>query len=390
MTYLPPTKPHDDPDVALKEEGLLAEAAAPAVVTTRSQNYATLVWRRFRRNKVGIVGAVLVALLLFVAIFANFLSPYDPTARVRGNIYLPPQKLHFFSEEGFHLIPFTHPVTMDFDPVTLELAPMEDANVRCQPTFFGKGWSYTLFGIPLDRHLLAPPPDCAYNILGTDRDGRDMLSRILVGSRLTLLMAGFVVSIAVLIGTVVGMVSGYFGGLVDHWIQRVVEFFIALPELPFYFGLVAIIPRNSDPFTVFLMLAAILALLKWAQLAREVRGKTLAISQLDYVTAAEAIGARTPRIVYRHILPNVMSHVVVATTLMIPSIVLIESFLSFLGLGVQPPLVSWGLLLNAGKDLQNLGSYPWVLTPVVAILIAVLSFNMLGDGLRDAIDPYQN
>jgi peptide/nickel transport system permease protein len=184
-------------------------------------------------------------------------------------------------------------------------------------------------------------------------------------------------------------VSGYYGGTVDHWLQRIVEFTLALPDVPFYFALVAIIPRNADPFLVFLLLAGILSLLRWAQLAREVRGKTLAISHLDYITAAEAVGAGARRIVFRHILPNVMSHIIVVVTLAIPTIVLIESFLSFLGLGVQPPLVSWGLLLNAGKDLQNLGSYPWVLTPVFAILATVLSFNMLGDGLRDAIDPYQ-
>jgi peptide/nickel transport system permease protein len=227
----------------------------------------------------------------------------------------------------------------------------------------------------LERHLLTAPANCPWHILGTDRDGRDVFSRVIVGSRLTMLMATIVVLISITIGTVIGIVSGYYGGLVDHWLQRFVEGILALPELPLYFARVAIIPRNSDPLDVFLLLGAILSLLKWAQLSREVRGKTLSIARLDYITAAEAIGASTPRIVLRHILPNVMSHVIVATTLMIPSIVLIESFLSFLGLGVRPPLVSWGLLLNAATDLQNLGSYPWVLTPVVAILVTVLSFN---------------
>jgi peptide/nickel transport system permease protein len=203
-----------------------------------------------------------------------------------------------------------------------------------------------------------------------------------------LMMAIMVVLASVIIGTIIGITSGYLGGKADHYIQRVVEFFLALPELPFFFALVAIIPRNVDALTVFVMLAGILVFLHWAQLAREVRGKALSISQYDYVTAAIAVGARTPRIIFRHILPNVMSHVIVITTLMIPKIVLLESFLSFLGLGVQPPLVSWGLLLNSAKDLQTLGSYPWALVPVAAILVTVLSFNMLGDGLRDAMDPY--
>ncbi|MEM7041847.1 MAG: ABC transporter permease [Pseudomonadota bacterium] len=369
---------------------LLADAAAPALESTRAQTYLSLVWRRFRKNRVGMTGAVLVVLLLLITIFAEFLSPYDPAKRDRANIYTPPATLHFQGDDGFHLVPFTHPVEAGLDPATFEVTFVENTEVVCKPAFLGKGWSYTLFGIPMERHLFAATIECPWHLLGTDRDGRDVLSRLLVGSQLTLTMAGLVVVISITIGTLIGMISGYFGGVVDHWLQRVVEFILALPELPFYFALVAIIPRNADPLHVFFLLAGILSLLKWAQLAREVRGKTLAISQLDYVIAAEAVGARTPRIVLRHILPNVMSHVVVITTLMIPTVVLIESFLSFLGLGVQPPLVSWGLLLNAGKDLQNLGSYPWVLSPVVAILITVLSFNMLGDGLRDAVDPYQH
>ena len=237
---------------------------------------------------------------------------------------------------------------------------------------------------------LAPRPGCPWNIVGTDRDGRDVLSRLLVGSQLTMAIALIVVGVVVTLGTLIGIISGYLGGLSDHWIQRGVEFFLAVPEVPFYFALVAIVPRNLSPFQLVLVICAILSTLRWAHLAREVRGKTLSISQNDYVTAAEAVGAGRWRIVVRHILPNVMSHVVVATTLLIPSIILIESFLSFLGLGVQPPMISWGLLLNAAQNIQNLGSYPWVLTPVIGVLIAVMSFNMLGDGLRDAIDPYQH
>jgi peptide/nickel transport system permease protein len=371
------------------DAGLVAEEAAPAAASTKSQTYLRLVWRRFHRSKPGIVGLVLVALILLVTIFAEFFSPYDPSARNRDSIYLPPQSMHFFDADGFHLVPFTYPLKIELDPATFLLETSEDRSVQCQPAFLGRGWSYRFLGIELDRHLFSAPPDCPYHLLGTDFAGRDMLSRIISGGRLTLLMAGIVVTISVLIGAIMGIVSGYYGGTVDHWLQRIVEFTLALPDVPFYFALVAIIPRNADPFLVFLLLAGILSLLRWAQLAREVRGKTLAISHLDYITAAEAVGAGPRRIVFRHILPNVMSHIVVVITLAIPTIVLIESFLSFLGLGVQPPLVSWGLLLNAGKDLQNLGSYPWVLTPVFAILATVLSFNMLGDGLRDAIDPYQ-
>jgi len=371
-------------------EGLIAEADAPAARTVRSQTYFRLVWRRFRRNTMGMIGAALVALLLLATVFANFLSPYNPVARNKDAIYSPPQSLHFFSDEGFHPIPFTNPVVTEIDPQTFAAVTKVDTETRCRPEFLGHGWPYRLFGIPLDRHLLTAPANCPWNILGTDRDGRDVLSRLLVGSQLTISIALIVVAISITLGAIVGTVSGYLGGLSDHWIQRVVEFFLAVPEVPFYFALVAVVPRNLSSFQLMLVICAILSTLRWAHLAREVRGKTLSIANLDYVSAAEAVGASRWRIVMRHILPNVMSHVVVATTLLIPSIILIESFLSFLGLGVQPPMISWGLLLNAAQNIQNLGSYPWVLTPVAGVLVAVMSFNMLGDGLRDAIDPYQS
>ena len=369
---------------------LIADADAPARRAVRSQTYISLVWRRFRRNTLGMTGAAFVLLLAIVTLFADFFAPYDPVARNRDLIYTPPQALHFIGDDGFHLIPFTYPLSTQIDDATFQVVVKEDTTRKCAPVFLGAGWPYTLFGFAADRHLLSPPSGCPWNVVGTDREGRDVFSRLVVGSRLTMAIAMIVVAASVTFGALIGVLSGYLGGIADHWIQRCVEFALALPEVPFYFALVAIIPRNLTPLQIVLIVCVILSSLRWAQLAREVRGKTLAISQLDYVAAAEAVGAGRWRIVVRHILPNVMSHVVVATTLMIPSIILIESFLSFLGIGVQPPMISWGLLLNAAQNIQNLGSYPWVLSPVVAVLIAVMSFNMLGDGLRDAIDPYQH
>ncbi|MEF2071285.1 ABC transporter permease [Consotaella aegiceratis] len=386
MSLAPQTEPTPETEDFHDADGLLVDLA-PDV---RSLSFSGLVWRRFRRNKVGMTGAALVFLLLFTAIFADFLSPYDPSARNRDAIYQPPQAPHFFSDDGFQLVPYTHPVSIELDPETFLLVPTVDTGTRCTPEFLGHGWRYEFLGLTMDRHLLTASPSCPWFLLGTDRDGRDMLSRLVVGSQLTLTMAAIVVTIAVLIGTTIGIISGYFGGQVDHWLQRVVEFILALPELPLYFALVVVIPRQADPIAVFFALAGILSVIKWAQLAREVRGKTMSVVRLDYITAAEALGVRTPRLIRRHILPNVLSHVIVATTLMIPTVILLESFLSFLGIGVRAPLVSWGLLLNAAQDLQNLGSYPWVLSPVGTILVAVLGFNMLGDALRDAIDPYNS
>ena len=358
-------------------------ADEPVTAAFRSESYAALIRRRFRRSRSGVAGAVLVTLVLFCAMFADTLAPYEPGARDTQNQNAPPQRLHF-GDGG----PYTNPLTVDLDPITFQPSFVADLQTRCTLHAFGPGWSYGLLGLSTARHLFTADPGCPAHLLGTDALGRDLLSRILIGSRLTLAMAGLVVAASVAIGTVIGLLSGFLGGVVDEWLQRLTELVLALPELPLYLALVAIIPRSTPPLQVFFLLVVILSLIRWASLSREIRGKTLALRGADYVRAAEAVGASTPRILFRHILPNVMSHVVVVVTLMIPSIVLAESFLSFLGIGVQPPLVSWGLLLNAGKDLQNLGSYPWMLTPVLAILVTVLGFNLLGDGLRDAIDPH--
>ncbi|WP_421907512.1 ABC transporter permease [Mameliella sp.] len=364
---------------------------AGAAPRTAPESPARLVWRRFRRRRPALLGAVIVLALAIVAVFAEFFSPYDPAKRDSDHFYMPPQVPQFYHpEEGLHLIPFVHPYVESFDPETFETTFEADTTRLCQFRFLGRGWSYTMLGLSVDRHLFAPDPDCPMHVLGTDSLGRDMLSRTITGARLTLMMAALVVTASVFIGTAVGLMSGFFSGWVDNLLQRITEFVLALPELPFYLALVAILPRNAGPYTVFFLLALILSLLKWAGLSREVRGKTLALRQVDYVTAAVALGAKDRRILVKHLLPNILSHVIVVVTLMIPQIILVESFLSFLGIGVQPPLVSWGLLLNAAKDLQNLGSYPWMLLPVCAILVAVLGFNLMGDGLRDAIDPYAN
>ena len=363
--------------------GLPGDEAAPAAVGFRPESYGALIRRRFRRSRTGVAGAVLVALVLLCAVFADALSPYEPGTRDTANQNAPPQRIHV--ADG---TPYTNPLRVDLDPATFAPVFVSDTATRCGLHLLGRGWPYDLMGLPLDRHLFVADAGCPAHLLGTDALGRDMLSRILVGSRLTLLMAGLVVAASVAIGTALGLVSGFLGGWVDDGLQRLTELVLALPELPLYLALVAIIPRNTPPLRVFLALVGILSLIRWASLAREIRGKTLALRGADYVRAAEAVGAGMARILFRHVLPNVMSHVVVVVTLMVPSIVLAESFLSFLGIGVQPPLVSWGLLLNAGKDLQNLGSYPWMLLPVLAILVTVLGFNMLGDGLRDAIDPH--
>jgi peptide/nickel transport system permease protein len=377
------------PDRAPDPGPLLAGLSAPQGGTA-SLSYGQLVWRRFLRNRLGVFGGAGVVLLLLVTIFADFLSPYDPIARgASENINNPPQVLRFIrTDGGLSLRPFVHPTISDFDTETFVITQGPDTSVVCDLRFLARGWSYSFLGMEFDRHLFLPAEGCEANLLGTDSLGRDILSRMLRGAQPTLAMAGVVVLFIVVIGTTLGVISGYVGGRTDMVIQRVAEFTLSLPDLPLYLAIAAILPRTTDPTTSFIILALVLSLLRWAQLAREVRAKTLSISTLDYVQAAESLGASRRRIVFVHIMPNVLSHVIIVTSIMIPTIILVESFLSFLGLGIKPPLVSWGLMLNDAQNFQAIGSYPWLLSPVFLILLAVLAFNALGDGLRDAVDPY--
>ena len=226
------------------------------------------------------------------------------------------------------------------------------------------------------------------HILGTDRLGRDILSRGIVGSRISLALALTCITFITIIGTLAGITSGYIGGRFDMWFQRFVEIILAFPQLPLYLALASLIPVTA-PSTLFMAFVVLVIVgLGWAQLSREVRSKTMALRQVDYVRAALAVGANDGRIITRHILPNVMSHVIVAITLGIPTIVLLESFLGFLGFAVKPPLISWGLMLQDAGTFSVIGSYPWILSPVGFVLLTVFAFNALGDGLRDAIDPY--
>ncbi len=291
----------------------------------------------------------------------------------------------------FHLRPRSYQIreTDELDPVTFQPIVGPDYDNPQLLGFFVKGAPYRLLGlIPADRHFFGAVDGSSLHLLGTDKFGRDVLSRIFYGSRISLMIALTVVAIVTVIGTTVGMVSGYFGGRFDAWMQWFVDLVLAFPQLPLYLALTSLIPVTA-PTNVFLAFVIfVMSALGWAQLSREVRGKTLALARIDYVRAAIAIGATDRRIIFQHILPNVMSHVIVAITLAIPSVVLLESFLGFLGFAVKPPLISWGLMLQDTATYSVIGSYPWILAPVGAVLITVFAFNALGDGLRDAIDPY--
>jgi peptide/nickel transport system permease protein len=355
-----------------------------------NESYIALVWRRLKRSWTGMGGLVLVILLLLMSIFAEFVAPLDPKATDTG--FAPPQLISFHDKDGnFVLQPRVYALSESdqLDPVTFQPIVGLDYDHPNLLGFFVKGSDYGLFGvIPGNRHFFGSIDGQPVHFLGTDKFGRDVLSRAIYGSRVSLMIALTVVFIVTVIGTTVGMVSGYFGGAFDTWVQRFVELVLAFPQLPLYLALTSLIPVTA-PTNVFLaFVIVVMSALGWAQMSREVRGKTLALARIDYVKAAMAVGATDRRIILQHIFPNVMSHVIVTVTLSIPTVVLLESFLGFLGFAVKPPLISWGLMLQDTSTYSVIGSYPWILSPVGFVLITVFAFNALGDGLRDAVDPY--
>lgn len=360
------------------------------VMTERSETYFQLVWRRFRKSKPAIVGGLIVVMLGSLALFAEFFAPYPLTMTNARNALIPPTRVHFFDEDGnFHLRPFVYPPVVTIDPKTFVPTWEEDTTHPYPVRFFVKGWEYKLLGIiPMDRHLFGVDEGADIFLLGTDKLGADLWSKSAEAGRISLTLSIFGTIISVVIGAIVGVISGYYGGVFDTLTQRFVEFIAAFPQLALWLALAAIVPRTWDSFRIFIIMAFIFALLSWTVLAREVRGKILALRQTDFVLAAKEMGASDWRIMFLHLLPNTISHIIVVLTLSIPGIILAEAFLSFLGIGIQRPLVSWGLLMQDAQNLRTLGETPWIMTPAIFIILAVLGFNLLGDGLRDAADPY--
>jgi peptide/nickel transport system permease protein len=376
------------PFVKQEDAGYL-DAAPVSSRFAKNESYATLVWRKLRRSVTGMIGLILVALLLLMAIFADFVAPVEPKTPYVG--YAPPDAISFFTKDGFSLRPvtFTTKEGTELDPITFQPVTGPDYDNPRPIRFFVEGYDYKLLGIvPANTHLFGTADGKPFHLLGTDKFGRDILSRGILGSRISLAIALITVGFITIVGTAVGITSGYMGGRFDAWTQRIVEVILAFPQLPLYLTLTTLIPVTA-PTSVFLtFVVAVMAFLGWARLSVEIRAKTLALARIEYVRAAQAVGANDRRIITRHILPNVMSHVIVAITLGIPTIVLLESFLGFLGFAVKAPLISWGLMLQDTGTFSVIGSYPWILSPVGFVLLAVFAFNALGDGLRDAIDPY--
>lgn len=355
-----------------------------------NESYFQLVWRRFRKSKPAIIGGLTVVVLAVLALFAEFFAPYPLKMTNARNAFIPPTRIHFIDEEGaFHLRPFVYPAVVEIDSKTFLPSWTEDTSQRYPIRFFVNGWEYKFLGlIPMDLHLFGVGEGVDIFLLGTDKLGADLWSKACEAGRISLTMSIFGAVISVFIGAIVGVYSGYRGGWFDTITQRFVEFITAFPQLALWLSLAAIIPRTWDSFRVFIIMALIFALLSWTTLAREVRGKVLSLRETDFVLAAKEMGASDRRIVFLHLLPNTLSHIIVVLTLTIPGIILAEAFLSFLGIGIQRPLISWGLLMQDAQNLRTLGQTPWIMTPALFIIAAVLGFNLLGDGLRDAADPY--
>lgn len=346
-----------------------------------------LMWRKFVRNRAAVTGGVIILLFYLVALSADFLAPYTLTTRFRERVYLPPQGIHLFDQGRWS--PYVYGVKTSLNLETFERVSEIDRNEKYPVHFFTGGEPYEIFGIFEARtHLIGVEGDAAVNLLGTDRQGRDMLTRVLIGSRVSLTIGLVGVSLSLFLGTILGVVSGYFGGWVDELIQRLIELVRSFPSIPLWMALSAAIPASWPPMRVYFAVTLILSLIGWTWLARQLRGLVLSLRNADYVLAAKLMGGGNGRIIFKHLIPASLSHIIVVATLAMPGMILAETALSFLGLGLQPPITSWGVLLKEVQNLQSIAIYPWVFSPVIFIVVTVLAFNFMGDGLRDAADPY--
>lgn len=349
-----------------------------------------LMWRKFKKHKLAMGSIVVLAILYSGGIFCEFIAPYCLETRQIKYIYTPPQRVHFFDEKGFHLHPFVYGIKRKIDMETLEKIYSEDKTKKYSIHFFVHGEKYKMWNLfKTDIHLFGVEDGGVIFYLGTDRLGRDIFSRTFYGARISLSIGLIGVFLSLVVGLILGGISGYLGGVTDTILQRIIEVLRSFPTIPLWMALSAAIPPKWSPLKVYFGITVILSLLGWTGLARVVRGKLLALREEDFVIAAKIAGCKNMRIISRHLFPAFLSYIIVSMTLSIPMMILAETSLSFLGLGLRPPITSWGVLLKEAQNVRTVALYPWLMISVFFVIITVLTFNFLGDGLRDAADPYK-
>lgn len=348
-----------------------------------------MMWWRLKRHRLAVAAGIVLLLMYGSVLISEIVAPYDLHSRNTSYIYAPPQSVHLF-HEGEFVGPFVYGLKYELNMDTLKREYVDDPEQVYPIRFFCRGDDYKFWGLfRADVHLFCPAPGGTLFLWGTDRLGRDMLSRIIIGARVSLTVGLIGISISFILGLVIGGLAGYYGGWVDNLTQRAIEVLRSFPELPLWMALSAALPVNWSPIYIYFGITIILGLLDWTGLARAVRSKLLALREEDFVSAASLMGAKPSRIIGRHMLPSFMSHLIASATLSVPGMILGETALSFLGLGLRPPITSWGVLLAEAQNMNVVALYPWLMLPVLPVVIVVLAFNFLGDGLRDAADPYR-
>jgi peptide/nickel transport system permease protein len=349
-----------------------------------------LIGWRFRKHKLAVGGTLVLIAFYVVALFADFFAYVDPTESEAQRSLMAPQPIHWIDNGRFS--PFVYGLQGTRDPLTFKRVYVPDTTHKIPVTFFGQGEPWLLLGfIPTDRHLFAvegAKPGESLFLMGTDTHGRDLWSRLMFATRTSMTIGLVSVALSLVLGVILGGISGYFGGAIDTVIQRIIEILRSIPTIPLWMGLAAALPADWSVVQVYFAITIIISLIGWTELARVVRGRFISLKQEDFIMAAELLGCGKARIIFRHMVPSFISHIIAATTLAIPAIIISETSLSFLGLGLRPPAISWGVLLQDAQNIQALVISPWLLLPSVAVIIAVLAFNFMGDGIRDAADPY--
>jgi peptide/nickel transport system permease protein len=371
-----------------------APQVAEPTITPEQENYYLasqwkLMWWKFRRHRVAVLSGVFLLVTYFSILISEFLAPYNLHTRNVDFIFAPPQQLHLF-QEGSFVGPFVYGTNYRLNMDNLQRTYSENKSQVYRLKYFCEGDEYDFWGIAKGNlHLVCVEEGGTLFLLGTDRLGRDVLSRIIYGARISLTIGLIGIAISFTLALVIGGLAGYYGGIVDLVTQRIIEVIQSFPQIPLWMALSAVLPVTWSPLLVYFAITVILAMLDWTGLARAVRSKILSLREDEYCLAAQLMGARPKRIIGRHLIPGLMSHLIASATLSIPTIILGETALSFLGLGLRPPITSWGVLLNEAQNISVVALYPWLILPVVPVILVIVAFNFLGDGLRDAADPYK-